>query len=183
MDLQQSGAQMFQTELAPEAGFVGWLIQQIAAPVPFVLWAVLVSPLEAAIAPWLRVSRDAFDLLLYLPIGWALSVLLAIVVQRTFPGSVASGRRIWVLPVVLLALMFVLELRTRSVAYTFAEFFYPGPGGEAWWVFFMATCPTGSAISYSLGMIWSSRRQASKASAARNSGPGDASGVTVSSAP
>src|SRR5271169_1064761 len=87
---QRSDVPMFRTEIAPESGFLGWVIQQIAAPIPLVLWAMLVSPLEEAIAPWLQVSRDAFDLFLYLPIGWTLSFLLAIIVQRKFPGAVVS---------------------------------------------------------------------------------------------
>jgi hypothetical protein len=44
----------------------------------------------------------------------------------------------------------------------------------------LITHPGISAIAYSLGMIWSTRRQASKASDTRNSRPDDASGVTVS---
>ena len=138
-----------------------------------VLWAILVSPLESAVGPWL----------LYLPAGRTLSFLLAIGVRRSFPAAGPSGRWIWALPVSLLTLMFVLELRTWSLGYALAEFFYPGPDGEAWWVFFIATCPTGSAVAYSLGMIWSARRQAKKASLTQNSGPGDASGVTLSSSP
>jgi hypothetical protein len=180
---EQPDGPMFRTEIAPEARFLSWVIQQIAAPLPLVLWAVLVNPLEAAIAPWLQVSRNGFDLFLYLPIGWALSFLLAIVLRRIFPGAVIFGRRIWVIPVFLLALGFCWEVAQFSFSYAFAEFFYPGPGGEGQWAFILMTCPTVSAIAYSLGMIWSERRQASKASARRNSGPGDASGVTVSPSP
>jgi hypothetical protein len=62
MGSQQSAVPMFQTEIAPEGGFLSWLIQQIAAPLPLVLWSVLVSPLEQAIAPWLTVSRNIFEL-------------------------------------------------------------------------------------------------------------------------
>jgi hypothetical protein len=181
MDQQQSDAPMFQTELAPESSFLGWLIQQIAAPLPLVLWSVLVNPLEAAVAPWLQVSRDGFDLFLYLPIGWTLSFRLAMLVQRIFPGAIASGRRIWMVPVFLLALAFCWDVAQFSISFAFAEVFYPGPGGESQWAFLLMTCPTVSAIAYSLGMIWSTRRQASKASATRNSRPDDASGVTHSS--
>jgi hypothetical protein len=171
---------MFQTETAPEGGFLSWLIQQIAAPIPLVLWAALVDPLEAGVAPWLQVPRNGFDLFLYLPIGWALSFFLAILVQRIFPGAIVSGRRIWVVPVFLLALALCWDLAQFSFSYALAEFFYPGPDGESGWAFVVMTCPTGSAIAYSLGMIWSTRRQASKASDTRNSRPDDASGVTVS---
>jgi hypothetical protein len=181
MGPQQSDVPMFQTEIAPESSLLGWLIQQIAAPLPFVLWSVLVDPLEATVAPWLQVSRDGFDLFLYLPVGWTLSFFLAILVQRIFPGAILSGRRIWMVPLFLLALAFCWDVAQFSISYDFAEFFYPGPGGESQWVFALMTCPTVSAIAYSLGMTWSTRRQASKASATRNSGPDDASGVTLSS--
>jgi len=165
MGLERSDAPRFRTEIAPDSGFLGWVIQQIAAPIPLVLWAALVYPLEAAVAPWLQVSRNAFDLFLYLPIGWTLSFLLAIVVQRKLPGAVVSGRRIWVVPVFLLALGFCWDLAQFSLSSASAEFFYPGPDGESAWAFMLMTCPTVSAIVYSLGMTWSARRQALKASA------------------
>ncbi len=134
-----------------------------------------------AVAPWLQVSRDGFDLFLYLPIGWTLSFFLAVLVQRFFPGATASGRRVWMLPVFLLALAFCWDVAQFSISFAFTEFFYPGPGGESQLVFVLMTCPTVAAIAYSLGMIWSTGRQASKAPATRNSGPDDASGVTLSS--
>jgi hypothetical protein len=181
MGAQQSAVPMFRTEIAPESGVMGWVIQQIAAPLPLVLWSVLVSPLEQAIAPRLTVSRNLFELFLILPIGWTLSFLLAILVQRIFPGTIVFGRRIWAVPVFLLALAFGWDLAHFSFGYAFAEFFYPSPEGENVWAFALMTCPTVSAIAYSLGMSSSTRRQTSKAQATRNSGPDDPSGVTLSS--
>ncbi len=35
-----------------------------------------------------------------------------------------------------------------------AEFFFPGPDGEAWWAFALLTCPTISTLSYSAAMTW-----------------------------
>ena len=99
-----------------------------------------------------------FDLFLYLPVGWTLSFLLAIVVQRIFPGAVVFGRRIWVVPVFFLALGFCWDTVYFSFSYAFAEFLYPGPDGESQWAFALMTCPTVSAIAYSLGMDWSVRR-------------------------
>jgi hypothetical protein len=130
MAQEQSGAPMFRAEIAPKAGFLSWVIQQIAAPLPLVFWALLVSPLERVIAPWLQVSRNGFDLLLYLPVGWTLSFLLAILVQRKFPGAVVFGRRIWVLPLLLLALAFCSDAARFSFSDAFVEFFYPGPEGR-----------------------------------------------------
>jgi hypothetical protein len=181
MGPQQSAVPMFQTEIAPESGFLGWLIQQIATPLPLVLWCVLVLPLEQAIAPWFMVSTNILELFLYLPIGWTLSFFLAILVHRISPGTNVSGRWIWVLPVCVLGLAFCQDTVHFSFSFAFAEVFYPGPDGESGWVFVLMTCPTVSAIAYSIGMIWSTRHQASKASATRNSRPDDASGVTVSS--
>jgi hypothetical protein len=39
---------------------------------------MLVDPLEEAVAPWLQVSRNGFDLFLYLPAGWTLSFFFAV---------------------------------------------------------------------------------------------------------
>jgi hypothetical protein len=159
MGPQQSDVRMFRTEIAPESSFLGWVIQQIAAPIPLVLWALLVSPLESSIAPWIGQSRNTFDFFLYLPVGWTLSLLLAIVVQGIFPGAAVCGRRIWVVPVCLLALAFCWEGVGFSFRQAFAILFYPDPDGESQWAFVLMTCPTVSAIAYSLGMIFSTRRR------------------------
>jgi hypothetical protein len=162
MGPQQSDVPMFRTDIAPENSFLSWVIQQIAAPIPLVLWVLLVNPVESAMAPWLQVSRDMFDLFLYLPVGWTLSFLLAIAVQRIFPGAVWSGRRIWIVPVTLLFLGLCWNVAHFSLSSTLKELFYPGPGGEAQVVFVLMTCPTVSAVAYSLGMIYATHRQASR---------------------
>jgi hypothetical protein len=77
-----------------------------------------------------------------------------------------------------MALGFCWDAASISPRFAFVEFFSIE---HARAVFLLITHPTVSAIAYSLGMIWSTRRQASKASATRNSGPDDASGVTLSS--
>jgi hypothetical protein len=143
---------MFRTDIAPENSFLSWVIQQIAAPIPLVLWVLLVNPVESAMAPWLQVSRDMFDLFLY----------LAIAVQRIFPGAVWSGRRIWIVPVTLLFLGLCWNVAHFSLSSTLKELFYPGPGGEAQVVFVLMTSPTVSAVAYSLGMIYATHRQASR---------------------
>jgi hypothetical protein len=174
---RQSDPPRFRTEIAPEIGFLSWLLQQIAAPLPLVLWALLVNAIEEAVA------RNGFDLFLYLPAGWTLSFFFAVLIRRIVPEAEAAGRRIWMIAVSLLALAFGVEAIGISFGRAFSDLFYPGSDGESQGAFVMMTCPTISAIAYSPGMIWSARRQASKAAATRNSGPGDASGVTVSSAP
>jgi len=118
-----------------------------------------VSPLEGAIAPWLTVSRNLFDLFLYLPIGWMLSLSLAVLVRRIFPHSVVSGRRIWIVPVSLLALEFCLEAVGASFSRAFADLFYPGPDAESQWGFVLMTCPTVWAIAYSMGVIFRAPRK------------------------
>jgi hypothetical protein len=152
MGPQQSDVPMFRTDIAPENSFLSWVIQQIAAPIPLVLWALLVNPVESAIAPWLQVSRDMFDLFLY----------LAIAVQRIFPGAVWSVWRIWIVPVALLFFGLCWNVAHFSLSSTLKELFYPGPGGEAQVVFVLMTCPTVSAVAYSLGMIYATHRQASR---------------------
>jgi hypothetical protein len=176
---QQSDAPMFRTEISPEGSFLGWVLQQTAAPLPLVFWALLVSPEESAIAPWLGDSGRQLSLFLVVVPGWILSLFLAICIQRSFPRAVVLGRWIWVLPVSALALAFCWDAAHFSFSFAFAEYFYPGPDGESALAFALMTCPAISAIAYSLGMIFSARGQklagyASKASATRNSWPGDA---------
>jgi hypothetical protein len=157
---QQSDAPMFRTEISPESSLLAWVIQQIAAPLPLVFWALLVSPAEGAIAPWLGDScRHQLSLFLVVVPGWILSLFLAICIRRIFPRSVVLGRWIWVLPVSALALAFCWDVAHFSFSFAFAEYFYPGPDGESVWAFALMTCPTISAIAYSLGMIFSARGQ------------------------
>jgi hypothetical protein len=171
---------MFQTEIAPESGFLSWSLQQIAAPMPIWLWLLLIYPFGDLVARWIRQSdSDVIDLVFFAVPSWFLSFFLAIAVYRLFAGAAIMGRWIWALPVLLLLAMFCWGLTSQSLGRTLSGFFLPE--SEDGWAFFVATCPTGSAIAYSLGMLWSTRRQASKAPATRNSGPDDASGVTLSS--
>ena len=146
MGLEQSDAPMFRTKISPESSFLGWLLQQIGAPLPLVLWALLVSQLEGAIAPWMGDSaRNLLSLFLVVVPGWILSLFLAIGIQRIFPRAVVFGRRIWVLPVSVLGLAFCWDVAHFSLSYAFSELFYPGPGGESVWAFALMTCPTASA--------------------------------------
>jgi hypothetical protein len=180
MGAQQSDVPMFQTELAPEGGFLSWLLQQIAAPMPILICLLLIYPFGDLVARWIRQSdSNIIDLAFFAVPSWFLSFFLAIAVYRLFAGAAIMGRWIWALPLLLLLAMFCWGLTSQSLGRTLADFFLPE--SEDGWLFFIATCPTGSAIAYSLGMIWSTRRQASKAPATRNSRPDDASGVTHSS--
>jgi len=180
MGAQQSDVPMFQTEIVPESGFLSWFLQQISAPMPILLWLLLISPFGDLVARWIRQSdSNIIDLLFFAVPSWFLSFFLAIAVYRLFAGGAIMGRWIWALPVLLLLAMFCWGLASQSFGRTLAGFLLPD--SEDGWLFFVATCPTGSAIAYSLAMIWSTRHQASKASATRSSEPDDASGVKVSS--
>jgi hypothetical protein len=159
--------------------FLSWLAQQIVAPLPQVVSFLLVALFAYAIAP--GIAQFGHLLLWAAPLGWFLSFMLAIGIRCLFPGASSAGRWIWVLPVALLVLGFCCNAAAGSFRSAVLIFFTTGPRGLD--VFVLMTCPTLSAVVYSLGMIWSARRQALKASPTRNSGPGDASGVTVSSSP
>jgi len=148
---------MFQMEIPPGNGFLSWILQQIVAPIPFVLWALLMNPLEARIGPW-AMRRKLLDLILYLPIGWGLSFLLAVAIQHVFPRAAALGRRIWVLPVALLSLALCWDSFRFSFGIAFKELFYPDMVGLGGLVFLLMTCPTISAITYSIGMEFAAHR-------------------------
>jgi hypothetical protein len=168
-----------QAEFRFLARFLSWLVQLMAASLP-ILVCLVVAKLAALIAPWIDESMNTtlgFYLCAAVP-SWILSCLLAIGIRRTSPASVAVGRRIWVLPATLMVLGFCWDAVSISRRFAFVEFFSIEHHRA---VFLLITHPTLSAMAYSLGMIWSTRRQASKAPATRNSGPDDASGVTLSS--
>src|ERR1700681_3695445 len=104
MDQLPAGISTFRTEIAPESGFLSWCLQQIAAPLPLLFWLPVISVLEQFVTPWIWQSMsNSVDLVLIAVPAWILSFLLAIAVQRMFPGAALVGRRIWVLPVLVLA--------------------------------------------------------------------------------
>lgn len=148
---------MFQTEIPPEGGFVSWIGQQVAAPIPFIVWALAMTPLEARIGPW-AMRRNLLDIILYLPMGWMLSFLLGVIVYKIFPDAEVMGTRIWFVPVFLLALAFCIEGSEFSFGQAFREIFYPEFLDISGLGFVLMTCPTVSAIAYSLGMAFAARK-------------------------
>jgi hypothetical protein len=169
---------MFQTEFRLLTGFLSWLAQLMAAPSP-ILVCLVVAKMASSIVPSIDESIGTplgFYLYAAAP-SWILSCVLAIAIRRIFPASVVVGRWIWVLPATLMVLGFCLDAVSISRRFALVEFFSIEHHRD---VFLLITHPGISAIAYSLGMIWSTRRQASKASDTRNSRPDDASGVTVS---
>jgi hypothetical protein len=170
---------MFQAEFRFLGGFLSWSVQLMAASLP-ILVCLIVAKLAALIAPWIDESIGTplgFYLYAAAP-SWILSYFLAIAIRRMFSASVLVGRWIWVLPTTLMVLGFCWDAASISPRFAFVEFFSID---HARVVFLLVTHPAISAIAYSLGMLWPTRRQASKAPATRNSGPDDASGVTLSS--
>jgi hypothetical protein len=169
---------MFQAEFRFLGGFLSWPVQLMAASLP-ILVCLIVAKLASWIAPSIEESTTtALGLYSYAAApSWLLSCLLAIAVRRIFPASVVVGRWVCVLPATLMVLGFCWDAASISPRFAFLEFFSIERHRA---VFLLITYPTISAIAYSLGMLWSTRHHASKAPATRNSGPDDASGVTVS---
>jgi hypothetical protein len=84
--------------------------------------------------------------------------IVALFVHRIFPGSAATGRLVWVLPTVILAIAFVTQIVTASLGGAISTFVFPGPNGEGWWAVVLMTYPTTTAILYSVGMCFATRK-------------------------
>jgi hypothetical protein len=77
---------------------------------------------------------------------------------RRFPAYAGAGRWIWVLPFSFCLWGFFGDWARQSLRETLAEFFWPGPNGEAGWVVVFATIPTACCCLYSTGIAFSMRR-------------------------
>ena len=79
-------------------------------------------------------------------VGFALGLL----VKKVLPRIAEDGRLIWVLPSILLTMVFCSELFRKDLAHALKEFFFPGGEGEEDLLFVLATLPTYSCIAYSI---------------------------------
>jgi hypothetical protein len=147
---------MFQAEFRFLAGFLSWLVQLMAAFLP-ILVSLVVAKFASSIAPSIDESIGTpFGFYLYAAApSWILSYFLAIAIRRMFSASVVVGRWIWVLPTTLMVLGFCWDAASISLRFSFVEFFSIEHHSA---VFLLITCPTVSAVAYSLGMIWSTSR-------------------------
>lgn len=89
----------------------------------------------------------------------ALGFIAGYILQRLFPRLVLSGGRwVWTLPLLVLGLAVVKDLRLGLFA-DIRDIFAPGLRPEAGWVFILVTMPTLSSLLYSVGVLAASRSQ------------------------
>ena len=142
---------MLETDIEDGYSLAAWVAQQILSMlVPMIFIMVVESNIKQVHWP-LDHFRDSAMLC-------GAGFLFAVLVHWLFPRAAVTGRWVWTLPTSLLALAFVGDALTSSFGRAFVEFFYPGPNGEAGWAMALVTYPTGSAIAYSLGMLFATRK-------------------------
>jgi hypothetical protein len=149
---------MFRTQVDGDPSFVSWLAQQFTAALVPLLWALLArfpTELRHALGPTLgAVAAVTWNVIAVWTVGFVLGVL----VQRGFPRAVRVGRFVWILPTVFFVICFLADCTNRPFPTVFADFFWPGSNGEAWWGVILVTFPTWSSICYSIGIIFTAKR-------------------------
>jgi hypothetical protein len=141
---------MFEHELRPEPSFGSFVIQQLGAFIGSVVLSIVVgSTLNE-----LGVAGE----ILAPVIAGVISFVIGMMVRGNAPDSAAIGRWVWVPPVCVFLIVFAREWASSSLPPVFAEFFWPGPNGEAWWVLGLFTVPTACCCLYSAGIVFAGRR-------------------------
>lgn len=161
---------MFGTELGRDDGFAPWLVQQIAAPLVPLLWALLTASVPPALGKYAGTYTGqpleiAIEIVWSFVLGWGWAFALAIAVRRVFPSASRSGKWVWVLPVLIFTAGFIWECTLFPFRQAISDAFYYGSAGEAALGFSLITFPTCSCIIYSLAMYFADRTDRTKDSA------------------
>jgi hypothetical protein len=114
---------MFEHELKPEPYFVSFVIQQLGAFVGSVVLSVVIGSTLSG----LGVAGEILAPL----IAGIISFVIGMMFRGASPDRAAIGRWIWILPVCVFLIAFAREWASSSLPLVFAEFFWPGPNGEA----------------------------------------------------
>ena len=141
---------MFDNELKPEPSFVAFVVQQFGA---FFGPLMLTIPLGTLLAGF----DIAGDILTPVLPG-LISFAIGIGAQQISPNWAAIGRWVWILPACLFVIAFGSDWASHSWRFVIAEFFWPGPNGEDWWVLMLLTVPTAGSCLYSAGIFFARSR-------------------------
>src|SRR5690242_17612930 len=125
---------MFTVQLEKGFSFTAYFVQQILAIFLTAVWALTTSSLPEKMNHFLPDSvANVFAVLWYICFVWSIGLPLGFAVQRLFPGAASTGRWVWILPCVVFAGFFLHDAVVLSFGTAVAEFFKPGPDGEAFW--------------------------------------------------
>jgi hypothetical protein len=139
---------MFETVVRKEPSLAAYAAQQFAAPlVPSI--AVFIFP------PILDLPYGGH--LGGLAIALGAGFLLGRLVRKHLATAAEGGRWVWVIPSLLMSAGLLHDSIHFSIRYSLAEFFWPGPEGEAWLAFMLMTIPVFSSIGYSIGCFKTDR--------------------------
>ena len=148
---------MFRTEIRDDYSFMGWLVQQFAAIMVPVAWALITVEFPVNLGQWFGYPvGNIFEVLWYAVFVWGIGFFLALLVYRFSPRAAVEGRWVWVVPMFFFLLAFIGVALLSSLRHALSQFFWPESVSEDWWAF--ATYPTCSATLYSLAMFFASRR-------------------------
>jgi hypothetical protein len=152
---------VFRTEIRDDYSFVSWLTQQTAAvAIPSIVALITAGPITDYFDQGFGFPMDIFgEVVWYTFFVWGNGLYLALLVHRLFPRAATEGCWVWAVPMFFFLLAFVFDALMSSFPDALATFFYPGPNGEAWWGVAVITYPTCSAVLYSLGMFFASRKR------------------------
>jgi hypothetical protein len=146
---------MFQTEIDEGGSFVSFALQQVAACILSVVWALLTTEI-----PWDLSSPgggNALEALSVIALSFGPAAMFGWAIQQSMPRVAASGRWIWLLPCLFGLALLLSSLHRASFMRELSGLFYPEAQGEAWWAVMLFTYPTLGSLGYSLGIIFRAR--------------------------
>jgi hypothetical protein len=142
---------IFQTKIEGDPSFLSYLIQQLAVPlVPTLLALIVAGSLEDFTKAPGAPPQD--DTALWVLACCASGFVCGFPIGCWLPNARAMGRLVWILPVFAFVAVFLLNSIQHGFVGSLADFFHPGPNGEAAWLAMLLTGPTCCAICYPLGL-------------------------------
>ncbi len=142
----------FGTGQADEPSLLFCMLQQLAVPlISFVL--LLVVPA----VPWhfmKSVIGQAAEVVRSIAVSSLIGFALGLFAFRFLPSARVTAQWLWVLPMLLLLLVFLLGSITSSTSRSLRTTLFPGPDGEEGWFFYLLTCPTVATAAYSVAIRW-----------------------------
>jgi hypothetical protein len=133
---------MFDHELKPEPSIAWLIVQQLGAFFGPLMLVMLLGTF--------------FGDLLSAVLTGVISFAVGMGVQATFPDK--AGCWVWVLPACGFLIAFGSDCASFSWRFATAEFFWPGPDGEAWLALMFLTVPTACSCLYSAGIFFARSR-------------------------
>jgi hypothetical protein len=145
-------APSFTVPLPDEPSPLAFLLQQLGVPV--VCFAA-VALNEEVCGPFGRSLAGQTAEVLLGGLGAMVSgCALGLLVSLLKPSVASTGKWIWIIPSLFCLWGFLDESLRHSPGAALRMLFFPGPDGEAGWVFALMMIPTIAMASYSAAMAW-----------------------------